>query len=164
MCCRERRPRSRGVKERDRVLRRLRATEDDDVAAAYEADLKVAQAAVRAAEARRASLLAEREAWRVAQARRQKVLDEAADLAQEIDELDFAGQRSVLQRLGAEVQLYREEDADPRWTITTGFIVGSQVVASQQSAADAQSLRDRRAADHRVRRRACRGDGRGRRH
>lgn len=105
--------------ERDRTQRRLRATDDDDLALAYEADLKAILAEVRAAEAGRQKLLAEREAWQAGQERRAGVLDYAAQLAAELDGLDWAGRRGVLLRLGSVVRLYRDDRVHGRWDLTT---------------------------------------------
>ncbi len=105
--------------QRDRIRRRLRATDDDALAADYESDLKVILAAIRAAEARRLGLLAEREAWQAAQERRESILDYAAQLRTEIDGLDWHGRRNVLLRLGATVRLYPKETTGGRWDLTT---------------------------------------------
>jgi site-specific DNA recombinase len=115
---------TRLTQERDRVHRRLRATDDDGLAASYEDDLKRILAEIRAAETRCQALLAEHEAWKIAQDQRSKVLDEAAQLRDELDGLDFHGRRNILLRIRAKIELFRERDADPRWRITTGFVVG----------------------------------------
>ncbi len=113
--------------ERDRVHRRLRTTDDEILAISYESELKCVLAEIRAAEARCQALVAEHEVWRIAQEQRDQVLDDAARIARDVDTLDFAGRRNVLRRLGAEIQLFSEKDADPRWRITTRFTVGRSV-------------------------------------
>ena len=105
--------------DRERTQRRLRATDDDELATAYEQDLKVILAEVRAAEAERLKLLAQRDAWQAGQERRQGVLDYAAQLRAELDGLDFDGRRNVLLRLGATVRLYRDGQPAGRWDLTT---------------------------------------------
>lgn len=112
------------AKEKDRIHRRLRATDDEALAASYEGELKSVLAEIRAAEARCQALLAAHDAWRIAQEQRDRVLDDVARLRHELDELDFHGQRNLLMRIRAKVELFNEKDADPRWRITTGFVVG----------------------------------------
>jgi DNA invertase Pin-like site-specific DNA recombinase len=115
---------ARLLKERDRVHRRLRQTDDDVLATSYENELKSVLAEVRAAEVRCHALEAEHEAWRIAHEQRASVLNEAAQLRDELDGLDYHGRRNILLRIRAKIELFSEKDADPRWSVTTGFVVG----------------------------------------
>lgn len=104
---------------RDRTQRRLRATDDDDLAAAYEGELKAILAELKAAENARSQLLTDREGWRAGLERRQGVLDFAARLGADLDGLDWHGRRNLLLRLGATVRLYPEDGTGDRWDLTT---------------------------------------------
>jgi len=60
-------------KERERIQRRLRETDDDARAAAYEQELKCILEEAQIADARYRAVIAEREAWRLAQEHRHHV-------------------------------------------------------------------------------------------
>jgi site-specific DNA recombinase len=115
------------TQQRDRVQRHLRDADDDALVTAYENDLKTILAEIHAAETRYRFIQAEHEAWRAGQEQRQSVLDDAAQLRDQLDDLDWHGRRNILMRIGARIRLYRSEDADPRWSISTRFIVGKRV-------------------------------------